>query len=766
MKTILPKKEMFDKLFAVKEHRKTKILGNHKRVLLFRIFVIISCILSLNTSIKAFSNKPTPDEAIQMLKEGNKRFVHGESIHPNLNFARIRQAGKVNQRDHAYTTIVACSDSRVPVELLFDAGIMDIFVIRVAGNVVGINEAGSIEYGLAHVKTPVLLVLGHTQCGAVTAVTHSIQGAKHSFEENIQNLVSDIKPAVKRAIHDHPGIHGDDIIPFSVEENVLESIKNLFMMSPTARDLVKNGSVKVVGAIYDVSTGRVRWMPESTVERILVQVEASPEKVVSKTKTKPYTKDVYVQDKDTKKDLQPKPIDAPHMENITLLEKSEFFEMVKAQNRKAKDHEIHLPVDESGISLTTKFIILLIVSLSLVGVGFRTKIISKIGIRNELYLAFFVTIVTTLFVGMSAYYMLYTTQKESDIALASLNLDILTNEMHRLQEEFLLTGIENIKKGDEIVEEHKKVTTAYRAELKKLLQFDMDSVELQSIQKIQSLMKHYSESFLDLVERFRAVEFHKTEMEDLSDRIGRKLKKIIVKHEEYFANIKVGTAPSVDWAVQTRLVEELRRAEMISFKVSREETEFLLDKHFDRIDALEKEIGNLYGSLKTAENLVPLLHGDDIDKKAELEKFSKVKALIAKYVEDISHIIKDEMIVGADLVDSEEDLKFIEANFAALGKRAEIIVAKTKSEYKTVFIILMVIYVFGGAYLAITQTGEIIAPIKKASDIMQNMCKGDFSQRLNLEREDEMGQFAKSLDCLADKAEKVLSKSNSARRQP
>jgi len=88
--------------------------------------------------------------------------VEGKSNYPHTDAARLIQAGKENQGDHAYATVITCSDSRVPVEHIFDAGIMDIFVIRVAGNVCDVDEIGSIEYGLAHVHTPVLVVLGHT----------------------------------------------------------------------------------------------------------------------------------------------------------------------------------------------------------------------------------------------------------------------------------------------------------------------------------------------------------------------------------------------------------------------------------------------------------------------------------------------------------------------------------------------------------------------------------------------------------------------------
>ncbi|MBU1234098.1 MAG: carbonic anhydrase [Proteobacteria bacterium] len=227
------------------------------------------------------AEKPSPDAAIQMLKDGNQRFVAGQPKQPHTDVARLIQAGSENQGDHAYATVIACSDSRVPVEILFDAGVMDIFVIRVAGNVIDVDEAGSIEYGLAHVNTPVLVVLGHTQCGAVTAVTGVVQGHGHALERNIPPLVDNIIPAVKKAIADNPDVQGADVIPFGIEENIWQGIEDLFMSSPSSRDMVKSGKVKVVGAIYDVGTGKIDWLPEAKTMDILNKVENNPARAMN-----------------------------------------------------------------------------------------------------------------------------------------------------------------------------------------------------------------------------------------------------------------------------------------------------------------------------------------------------------------------------------------------------------------------------------------------------------------------------------------------------
>ena len=246
------------------------------------LVVTVCCLLAFSGPALAgghgAAKKPSPDEAIAMLKEGNKRFVEGKAKHPHSDSARLSQAGKEDQGDHAYATVITCSDSRVPVELVFDAGVMDIFVIRVAGNVCDVDECGSIEYGLAHVHTPVLVVLGHTQCGAVTAVTHAILGKGHALERNIPPLVDNIEPAVRQAMAQHSDVHGDEIIPYAIEENVWQGIEDLFMASPATRDIVKSGKAKVVGAIYDVGTGNVSWLPESKTDEILKKVEANPKR--------------------------------------------------------------------------------------------------------------------------------------------------------------------------------------------------------------------------------------------------------------------------------------------------------------------------------------------------------------------------------------------------------------------------------------------------------------------------------------------------------
>jgi len=251
---------------------------------IFTTFALGCCLLASNAipaQANSTAHKPSPEAIVEMMKAGNARFVSNKSTNPHVDSARLLQAGRENQGDYAYATVLTCSDSRVPVERIFDAGVMDIFVVRVAGNVVDTDEAGSIEYGLSHVNTPVLVVLGHTQCGAVTAVANALDGHGHTLEANIPPLIDNIEPAVKRAKANNPTIADAEIIPYGIEENVWQGIEDLFLKSPSTRELVTSGKVKVVGAIYDVGSGQVKWLPEAKVSETLKRVESNPARTMA-----------------------------------------------------------------------------------------------------------------------------------------------------------------------------------------------------------------------------------------------------------------------------------------------------------------------------------------------------------------------------------------------------------------------------------------------------------------------------------------------------
>ena len=194
-----------------------------------------------------------PEEALECLREGSARFCAEGSIHPRADARRMAETAERGQ--HPFAAVVACSDSRVPVELLFDQGIGDLFVVRVAGNVCGTDEVASIEYAVEGLEVPLVVVLGHTHCGAVTAVT-----IEEELGGNLRSLADRIRPAVNRARRAHPNLYGDALVPAAVEANVWQSIEDLLKESSMTRRRVRQRTLEVVGAIYDIATGIVDWL--------------------------------------------------------------------------------------------------------------------------------------------------------------------------------------------------------------------------------------------------------------------------------------------------------------------------------------------------------------------------------------------------------------------------------------------------------------------------------------------------------------------------
>jgi carbonic anhydrase len=187
-----------------------------------------------------------PDTALQRLLAGNQRFVQQRLQHPHQAQSRLQE---VAQAQHPFATILSCADSRVPAEILFDQGIGDLFDVRIAGNIATPAAIGSIEYAVALLGTPVLMVVGHERCGAVTAAVQ-----QNDLPGNMNQFVKAILPAVERS----KTIVGD-AVDNAVIANVAYQIEQL-QRSPLLTERMRSGQLKLVGARYDLDTGSVKLL--------------------------------------------------------------------------------------------------------------------------------------------------------------------------------------------------------------------------------------------------------------------------------------------------------------------------------------------------------------------------------------------------------------------------------------------------------------------------------------------------------------------------
>jgi carbonic anhydrase len=213
-----------------------------------RLSVIVVGLLSfVALAAHAVDNAaPTAEQAWQRLKDGNERFAAGRPIAANVNAARRRH---LTAGQHPFAIVLACADSRVPPEIVFNQGLGDLFVVRVAGNVSEPFVLGSIDYAVEHLHVPLIVVLGHDKCGAVAAV---LAGTKPAG--NLGKLLDEVH------LGDHRSADHDAALAEGVENNVRHQANMLSQRSHIIQEHVEQHKLKVVSGVYDLATGRLRWL--------------------------------------------------------------------------------------------------------------------------------------------------------------------------------------------------------------------------------------------------------------------------------------------------------------------------------------------------------------------------------------------------------------------------------------------------------------------------------------------------------------------------
>ncbi|MBT8102355.1 MAG: carbonic anhydrase [Gammaproteobacteria bacterium] len=194
-------------------------------------------------------------DALDELRDGNRRFVAGEFDAASI-ASRAHQAG-MSGGQNPFAIILACSDSRVPVELVFDQGFGDLFVIRVAGNVVAPSQIGSIEFAASQFGTKLVVVLGHSNCGAVIAALKELALEQTHRSPNLRAIVDRVRPAIEPVLDAHKNSDTDTLTSAAVRANIIASVERLSHGSLILEQLINDDKLTVVGAEYSIETGEV-----------------------------------------------------------------------------------------------------------------------------------------------------------------------------------------------------------------------------------------------------------------------------------------------------------------------------------------------------------------------------------------------------------------------------------------------------------------------------------------------------------------------------
>ena len=205
----------------------------------------------MKTLTKEMQNAISPSMALDLLKEGNRRFVNNLKINRNL----LQQANETSDGQHPFAVILSCIDSRTSAELIFDQGLGDVFSVRIAGNIVNEDILGSMEFGCKVAGAKIIVVLGHTKCGAIKGACDNVELG------NLTSLISKIKPAVDQemATSNNRTSSNASFVENVAELNVSLSVKNILLQSPIISEMVKNDEIGIVGGVHDISTGEVKF---------------------------------------------------------------------------------------------------------------------------------------------------------------------------------------------------------------------------------------------------------------------------------------------------------------------------------------------------------------------------------------------------------------------------------------------------------------------------------------------------------------------------
>ena len=199
----------------------------------------------------------TAEEALDLLKNGNQRFVHGETNHTKL--LTHQQRAEMAQSQEPFAIVLGCSDSRVPAEMVFDQGLGDLFVIRVAGNIVAPSQVGSVEFAAESFHCPIVIVLGHTHCGAIHSTIDALRNPDKTSSANLMSIVNRVRPSVEILMQTELKDDLEKLSVHAIRSNVFASVNQLRHGSAVLESLIAQGKLKVVGAEYSLETGEVTF---------------------------------------------------------------------------------------------------------------------------------------------------------------------------------------------------------------------------------------------------------------------------------------------------------------------------------------------------------------------------------------------------------------------------------------------------------------------------------------------------------------------------
>ncbi|RMF98786.1 MAG: HAMP domain-containing protein, partial [Planctomycetota bacterium] len=694
----------------------------------------------------------TPEQAIQELHRGNARYVKGKMKHPRLDAQRREETAKEGQ--HPFATIIACSDSRVPVESIFDQGIGDIFVVRVAGNVCDVDEVGSIEYGIDHLGTPVLVVLGHTQCGAVTAVATNAE-----VHGNIPELVDNIIPAVEKAAETHPDVHGKELVPYAVEENVRQSIAELFRRSEAARNLVEAGKLKVVGAVYDLESGEVQWLGEHPEQAAVIAAakqgpshEAQEPHAVKETTTA--TAASHAKDRDENETL---PEFHAEEVTVTLIDQGRLAQLDQNRNRtfQVPRREIQVAASAGGTSLLIGLVVLVLAGGVVV---WRTGLLNRMHIGSKIYAGFAIAVVLAIVVGVAGMYYLRSVGKIAENEALAEKINRTTTELAKLQSDYLRTALADPQKAAKIREQHEATAKTVR-ELHNSIDRNVLVPEIETaLGEFDQRFEEYVAAAAELCDRYARAAAELQEAGGIRKAMMAELDEMLTEQEKHLHELEESNASRLETEFATASEANLSEAIIAVEELSVEAVSFKADIDSSRVATMEECIARVKHEIEVLRQMELYAEQHNWQTPLDSETLKKLSQQIDVYQANQTEAVGALLTAGGEIVDSAEALATLDATVDAVATAVAAQAESLRSQANMFVLTVLCAVVVIGAVSAVVITRSITRPLQRAIDMLRDIAEGegDLTKRLDDSSNDELGEMAKWFNRFVDKLEAII----------
>ena len=447
--------------------------------------------------------------------------------------------------------------------------------------------------------------------------------------------------------------------------------------------------------------------------------------------------------------------------DTTIIKAYELEKLDQARHATYEVKEVHLATIASQKALY--FIIGSTLAFCLLfAILAATGVLSKMNITMRIYSGFGVVVVLLLVCGLSGLYFLKEVNDQAHIETLSRELKAIANEMNGLQYEFVLFGIQDKARGEQLLQENLELCKeggAFEETLHHLSSYQLDEEAQDAVEKIKVDLGKYRHTFSELANNYHELEEVKEKMDEKALQIEHRLRELVVQHEKELEELETTANPDMKEIVaQTHVVEALREAEIATLEISHAGVEFLLDKHVERVKEMEHGFAKLYTNIALVEELIPVLHTPESEKRRDLASLKMIKTEADEYRHELAMAVKDELNIVAELNECTFNVKEIGVFTDALATHAEeeLTTAQTEATYSTTILLLLAVG-FSATFALITSrsiTRPVIELLRTVNGIAD--LKGDLTAKVAVRSTDEIGQLAKAIQTMVDSLRNLI----------